>query len=340
MKISKSEKTGETGYVKNAHAERHCAYPALIGYALFWCMVCWAAVYCGGFVPAAWVTEAASAGTIALLVLFVLSLLLIGVRKANEWERAVVLRLGKFKAVRGPGLYFVLPFIDRVAKYVDIRIRVTDFSAQETLTLDSVTVTVDALCFWLIWDPEKAVLELEDYEDAVILSSKTALRNAISSHDLTTFLHRGDIIESEIQTLVDKKTTEWGITVQHIEITDIQIPKSLQDSLSCLAVAEREKKSRILLAEAEIEVAQKLQEAVRVYVKSEPAMKLKILSILNEGLKAGNSMMLVPSSITEKLQSDDIFGLTALTELTELRKPAKANEPKKSALNTGRKNLN
>ena len=128
-------------------------------------------------------------------------------------------------------------------------------------------------------------------------------------------MHRGDIIEGEIQTLVDQKTTEWGITVQHIEITDIQIPESLQDSLSRLAVAEREKDSRILLAEAEIEVAKKLEEAVRVYAKSEPAMKLKILSILNEGLKAGNSMMLVPSSITEKLQSEDIFGLAALNEI-------------------------
>ncbi|GHV92527.1 hypothetical protein AGMMS50268_30300 [Spirochaetia bacterium] len=313
MKDSRAGKTGETGYIKNAHRGKHRVSTPLIGYILFWYTVCWAAVYFGGFVPAAWrAASVISGGTIAL---FALSLLLIGVRKADEWERAMVLRLGKFKAIRGPGLYFALPFIDRVAKSIDIRIRVTDFSAQETLTLDSVTVTVDALCFWLIWDPEKAVLELENYEDAVILSSKTALRNAVSSHDLTTFLHRGDIIESEIQTLVDKKTTEWGITVQHIEITDIQIPESLQDSLSRLAVAEREKKSRILLAEAEIEVAQKLEEAVRVYAKSEPAMKLKILSILNEGLKAGNSMMLVPSSITEKLQSTDIFGLAALNEL-------------------------
>ncbi|GMO61126.1 MAG: slipin family protein [Termitinemataceae bacterium] len=305
MKISKSEKIRKTESMKNTYS--------LFGYALFWFMVCAAALYYGGFVPSSWC--AGSGITEGAIALFVLSLLLIGVRKANEWERAVVLRLGKFKAVRGPGLYFVVPFIDRVAKTIDIRIRVTDFAAQETLTLDSVTVTVDALCFWLIWDPEKAVLELEDYEDAVILSSKTALRNAISSHDLTTFLHRGDIIESEIQTLVDKKTTEWGITVQHIEITDIQIPEPLQDSLSRLAVAEREKKSRILLAEAEIEVAQKLQVAVQVYSKDEAAMKLKILSILNEGLKAGNSMMLVPSSITEKLQSTDIFGLAALNEL-------------------------
>ncbi|GHV72987.1 hypothetical protein AGMMS49940_02890 [Spirochaetia bacterium] len=309
MRIAKAN---ETGYVKNVHGGKRRTYASLIGYTLFWCIVCWAAVFYGGFVPAAWrMVPGASGGTATL---FLLSLLLIGIRKANEWERAVVLRLGKFKAIRGPGLYFAAPFIDRVAKTIDIRIRVTDFSAQETLTLDSVTVTVDALCFWLIWDPEKAVLELEDYEDAVILSSKTALRNAISSHDLTTFLHRGDIIEGEIQTQVDKKTTEWGITVQHIEITDIQIPESLQDSLSRLAVAEREKKSRILLAEAEIEVAKKLEEAVQIYSKNEPAMKLKILSILNEGLKAGNSMMLVPSSITEKLQGTDIFGLAALNE--------------------------
>ncbi|GHT74428.1 hypothetical protein FACS1894124_4300 [Spirochaetia bacterium] len=316
----KNSKSNETGYVKNVHGGKYRAYASITGYALFWCTVCWAAVYYGGLVPSAWPSASADAGTIGL---FVLSLLLIGIRKANEWERAVVLRLGKFKAIRGPGLYFTIPFIDRVAKTIDIRIRVTDFSAQETLTLDSVTVTVDALCFWLIWDPEKAVLELENYTDAVILSSKTALRNAISSHDLTTFLHRGDIIESEIQTLVDKKTTEWGITVQHIEITDIQIPETLQDSLSRLAVAEREKKSRILLAEAEIEVARKLEEAVLVYAKNEPAMKLKILSILNEGLKAGNSMMLVPSSITEKLQSTDMFGLAALNELkhtTEVEK--------------------
>jgi regulator of protease activity HflC (stomatin/prohibitin superfamily) len=195
---------------------------------------------------------------------------------------------------------------------------VADFSAQETLTLDSVTVTVDALCFWLVWDPELAVLEVQNYEDAVTLSSKTALRNAISRHDLTTFLERGDIIEKEIQAEVDKKTTEWGITIQYIEITDIQIPEDLQDSLSRLAQAEREKQSRVLLAEAEIEIAKKLEQAVQVYGDNEPALKLKILSILNEGLKAGNSMMLVPNSIAEELKTKDVFGLEALNEL---RKP-------------------
>jgi regulator of protease activity HflC (stomatin/prohibitin superfamily) len=243
-------------------------------------------------------------------------------QKAEEWERAIVLRFGKFHGVRGPGLFFLIPLADRVASVVDIRIRVTDFSAQETLTKDSVTVTVDALCFWLVWDPEKAILELENYNDAVVLSSKTALRNAVSSNDLSTFLQHGELIAKQIQEEVDRKTTEWGITVQHIEITDIQIPEPLQDSLSKVAQAEREKKSRVLLAEAEIEIARKLQEAVEIYSKNEPAMKLKILSILNEGLKAGNSMMLVPSSMAEELKTKDIFGLEALAEMRQHRADA------------------
>ncbi|MDR2068824.1 MAG: hypothetical protein LBP71_03030 [Spirochaetaceae bacterium] len=251
----------------------------------------------------------------AIAVLFVPA-----IQKLEEWERAIVLRFGRFYRIRGPGLFMLIPIADRIAQTVDIRIRVTDFSAQETLTLDSVTVTVDALCFWLVWDPEKAVLEVQHYEDAVILSAKTALRNAVSSHDLTTFLEHGEVIQKQIQEEVDRKTTDWGITIQHIEITDIQIPEHLQDSLSRLAQAEREKKGRILLAEAEIAIARRLEEAVQIYAKNEPAMKLKILSILNEGLKAGNSMMLVPNSITEELKAKDIFGLEALTELRQEKK--------------------
>jgi regulator of protease activity HflC (stomatin/prohibitin superfamily) len=241
------------------------------------------------------------------------------IRKNNEWERAIVLRFGKFQKVRGPGLFFLMPVADRVAQTVDIRIRVSDFSAQKTLTGDSVTVDVDAICFWLVWDPQKAVLEVENYFDAVVYSSKTALRNAVSNHDLSTFLERSDVIEKQIQEEVDKKTTEWGITVLHIEITDIQIPESLQESLSKVAQAEREKKGRILLAEAEIEIAKKLEEAISIYANNEGAMKLKILTILNEGLKAGNSMMLVPNSIAEELETKDIFGLKALNEIKRMK---------------------
>jgi regulator of protease activity HflC (stomatin/prohibitin superfamily) len=247
---------------------------------------------------------------LALIVIIVPS-----VKKLNEWERAIVLRLGRFHRVKGPGLVFLVPVIDRLSQVIDIRIRVTDFSAQETLTADSVTVTVDAFAFWLVWDPQKAALEVEDYAEAVVLAGKAALRNAVSSNDLSTFLERGDIIEKRIQEEVERQTTEWGITVQYIEITDVQIPQELQDSLSRLAQAEREKKGRVFLAEAEIEIAKKLEEAVLVYAKNKPALKLKILSILNEGLKAGNSMILVPNSMAEELKTKDVFGLEALNEL-------------------------
>jgi len=256
---------------------------------------------------------------IGFIALIVVMLLVFSIRKADEWERAIVLRFGKFRKVKGPGLFFLIPIIDRISQIVDIRIRVSDFSTQKTLTSDSVTVNVDAICFWLVWDPQKAVLEVENYVDAVVLSSKTALRTSISGHDLSTFLERSDIIEKQIQEEVDKKTTEWGITVLHIEIIDIQIPEALQDSLSRIAQAEREKKGRILLAEAEIEIARKLEEAAQVYMKNQPAMKLKILSILNEGLKAGNSMMLVPNSIAEELETKDIFGLKALNEIKRMK---------------------
>jgi regulator of protease activity HflC (stomatin/prohibitin superfamily) len=208
----------------------------------------------------------------------------------------------------------LLPFADRIAQVVDLRIRVTDFAAETTLSRDSVTVTVDALCFWLVWDAEKAVCEVQDYEEAVVLSSRTALRNAVSKNDLSVFLEQGDEIEDQLRAEVDKKTTDWGITVQHIEITDIQIPDELQNSMSRLAQAEREKKGRILLAEAEIEVAKRFGEAAKIYGADGTAMKLKSLSILNEGLKAGNSMMLIPNSITEELTSKDLFGLQALGE--------------------------
>jgi regulator of protease activity HflC (stomatin/prohibitin superfamily) len=248
-------------------------------------------------------------------VLFVTLLLIFSIRKAKEWERAVVLRMGKFHKVKGPGLFLLLPLLDQVYRTIDIRLRFTDFYAQETLTGDSVTVRVDAFCFWLVWDPQKAALEVESYEEAVALASMAALRNAISKNDLNSFLARGDLMEKQIQEEVDKQTTEWGITVQYVEITDIQIPAELQDSLSRMAQAQREKKARVLLAEAEIEIARKLQEAVSIYAGDEGAMKLKILSILNEGLKAGNSMMLIPNSVAEELKTKDVFGLTALNEI-------------------------
>jgi regulator of protease activity HflC (stomatin/prohibitin superfamily) len=288
------------------------------------------------FAAAVWGREELGPGDSALALAFLAAgaLAAPSVQKMEEWERAIVMRFGRFRRVRGPGLFLLLPVADRVAKVVDLRTRVTDFTAETTLTRDSVTITVDALCFWLVWDAEKAVSEVAEYEDAVILSAKTALRSAISENSLTAFLERGEEIEGRISETVDKKTTEWGITVQHIEITDVQVPAALQESLSRLAQAEREKQGRILLAEAEIEIARRLEQAAAIYGANEVAMKLRSLSILNEGLKAGNSMMLVPNSITEELRTKDLFGLEALTEArrhANRRDPAGGEKSKEDA---------
>ncbi len=234
---------------------------------------------------------------------------------AKEWERVIVLRLGKFHKVKGPGLFLLVPFMDAIAKKVDLRIRVTDFAAETTLTRDSVPVTVDALCFWLVWDAEKAVLEVENYVEAVVLSSQTALRAAISNNDLTTLMANGEKIEEEIRQQVDRKTTEWGITIQHIEATEIKIPAELQETMSHIARAEREKKAHILLSEAEKEIAARLEEASRTYKENPIALSLKKLGVLQDAFEKGNSMVLVPSRLPEDLDEESVFGLKALSEL-------------------------
>jgi regulator of protease activity HflC (stomatin/prohibitin superfamily) len=238
---------------------------------------------------------------------------------AKEWERAIILRLGKFKKVKGPGVFLVIPFIDTVVKKVDLRIRVTDFVAETTLTLDSVPVTVDALCFWLVWDAEKAILEVENYVEAVVLSSLTALRAAISANDLSTLLSDGEKIEEDVRKQVDQKTTEWGITIQHIEITEIEIPEELQKSMSRIAQAEREKKARILLSEAEKEVAARLDEASRIYKDNPIALSLKKLSVIQEGFNNGNAMIVTPSQLPSELDQEDMFGLKAMSEIRKTK---------------------
>lgn len=243
----------------------------------------------------------------------------------KEWERAVVLRLGKFYKVKGPGIFIILPLIDSVNKIVDLRIRATDFAAETTLTKDSVPVTVDALAFWLIWDAEKAILEVENYVDAVILSAQAALRDAIGKTPLTKLLEKREEIAEKIREIVDKRTNEWGITIQSIDIKEILIPAHLQDTMSKKAQAEREKESRIILGESEIELAKKFQEAAQIYKNNETALKLRSMNILFEGLKAGNSTMMVPASILENMNLGNFAGLFALSEIKK-SKNKKENE--------------
>jgi hypothetical protein len=200
-----------------------------------------------------------------LVTVIVAVLIAPSIQIAYQWERAVVLRFGKFKALRPSGVFSVVPVVDKVAQFVDQRIRVTDFSAETTLTADTVPVNVDAIAFWMVWDAQKAVLEVENFEDAVVLSAQTALRNAIGKHDLATLLSERDRLGSEIQAILDEKTAAWGITTQNVEIRDVIIPKGLEDAMSRQAQAERERQSRIILGTAETEIAEKFANASEQY---------------------------------------------------------------------------
>lgn len=242
----------------------------------------------------------------------------------REWERALILRFGKFHKLKGPGLFIIMPFIDTVNKIVDLRIRSTDFAAETTLTKDSVPVTVDALAFWMVWDGEKAILEVENYIDAVILSAQAALRDAIGKITLSVLLEKREEIGEKIRKVVDRKTNEWGITIQSVEITEIIIPTHLQDVMSKKAQAEREKESRIILGEAEIELAKKLKNAAEIYHENEIAIKLRELNILLEGFKAGNSMFMIPSTLSDSANSLNLAGAEALAYV-------KKNEAKKTS---------
>jgi hypothetical protein len=246
-----------------------------------------------------------------LLTVVVAILVAPSVQIAYQWERAVVLRFGKFKGLRESGVFSVVPVVDKVAQFVDQRIRVSDFSAETTLTADTVPVSVDAIAFWMVWDAQKAVLEVEHFYDAVVLSAQTALRNAIGKHDLATLLSERDELGREIQTVLDEKTTAWGITTQAVEIRDVIIPKGLEDAMSRQAQAERERQSRIILGTAETEIAEKFASASEHYKDNPVALHLRAMNMVYEGLRQKGSMIIVPSSAVETMGLGALGGLTA-----------------------------
>jgi regulator of protease activity HflC (stomatin/prohibitin superfamily) len=237
------------------------------------------------------------------------------VQVAYQWEKAVVLRFGRFRGLRGSGIYAILPVIDKVANYVDQRIRVTDFKAETTLTRDTVPVNVDAIAFWMVWDAEKAVLEVADFDQAVTLSAQTGLRDAIGKHELGDMLSHRDRLGREIQQVLDAKTSAWGITVQSVEIRDIIIPKELEDAMSRQAQAERERQSRIILSTAETEIAEKFAEASRHYRNNPAALHLRAMNMVFEGLKKKGSMVIVPSTAVETMGLGAMGGLTAFDRI-------------------------
>jgi regulator of protease activity HflC (stomatin/prohibitin superfamily) len=233
---------------------------------------------------------------------------------ANQWERAVVLRLGRYQGLKGPGLFWVIPLIDKIPTWVDQRIITTNFAAEQTLTSDTVPVNVDAVLFWLVYDPEKAALEVQDYAQAVSWASQTALRDIIGRTSLTELLRGRERIEDELQRLIDERTNPWGVTVQSVEMRDVVIPDALQDAMSREAQASREKQARIILAEAEVEIANKFMEAAKSYHDNPTALHLRAMNMLYEGLKEKGAMMIVPSTAVESMGMGGFIGGAAMRQ--------------------------
>ena len=243
------------------------------------------------------------------------SICFFGIKIANQWERAVVLRLGRFRALKGPGPFFIIPIIETVVQTVDMRIRSTDFSSESTLTKDTVPVNVDAICFWMVWDAKKAILEVESFYLAIILSAQTALRDIIGTHQLSELLTHREMLGKKLQEILDEKTNPWGITVQSVEIRDIILPKDLEDAMSKEAQAERERHARIILGTAETEIAEKFAQAAKQYESNPGAMHLRGMNMLFEGLKEKGSMIIVPSSALETMNLGAIGGMAALSQV-------------------------
>ena len=244
----------------------------------------------------------ALAGTLAgIYVLFT-------IRVADQWEKAVVLRMGRFQGLRGPGMFTVIPIIDSVSRVVDQRVRVTDVTAESALTKDTVPVNVDAIVYWVVWDAEKCVLEVENFFEAITLGAQTALREAIGAHDLQDIIAGRERMGTELQRILDEKTNPWGITVQSVEIKQVNIPQALEDAMSRKAQAERERQARIILGTAETEIAQKFADASVVYQNNPVAFNLRAMNMLYEAIKEKGSMVIVPSSAVDAMGMGGIMG--------------------------------
>jgi regulator of protease activity HflC (stomatin/prohibitin superfamily) len=241
---------------------------------------------------------------------------------AQQWERAIVLRLGRFQAMRGPGLFWIVPFIDRVTSWIDQRTITTSFAAEQTLTSDTVPVNVDAVLFWMVHDAQKAALEVQEYEQAVSWAAQTGLRDIIGRTALTDLLRGRERIESELQQLIDTRSNPWGVTVQSVEMRDVVIPSALQDAMSREAQAAREKQARIILGQAEMEIAHSFEQAARSYQNNPVALHLRAMNMLYEGLKEKGALMLVPSSAVESMGMGGLMGAAALRQQTLTGGPA------------------
>ncbi len=240
---------------------------------------------------------------------------MISLKLANQWEKAVVLRFGKFSSLKGPGMFWIIPIVDAITQWIDHRVMVSPFRAEKTLTKDTVPVDVDAVLFWLVWDAQKAALEVEDYRSAISWAAQTALREVIGSRELADILIGRAKIDADLQKIIDERTTPWGITVQSVEIRDIVIPQDLEDTMSRQAQAERERQARVILGESEKQIAASFSEASLMYKDNPTALHLRAMNMLFEGLKEKGAMVIVPSSAVDTMNLGGLSGMVSLAQL-------------------------
>ena len=248
------------------------------------------------------------------------------IKVANEWERLVVLRLGKFLALKGPGLIFIIPIIDTIPYRIDTRVITTSFQAEKTLTKDTVPVDVDAVLFWKVIDPKKAALDVADYQSAISWASQTALRDVIGKTVLSDMLEGREKISKELRKIIDERTESWGVNVISVEVKDVLIPAALEDAMSMQAQAERERQARVILGDSERQVAEKFGEASKTYINNPVALHLRAMNMLYEGLKSNATIVMVPSTALDTMQLGSLAGMTALTMDLEQGQGQKAPE--------------
>jgi regulator of protease activity HflC (stomatin/prohibitin superfamily) len=269
--------------------------------------------------------------TIDLISLAVALIVSFSIKIADQWEKAVVLRLGGFHSLRGPGLFFIIPVIDTIPYWIDIRVITSSFTAEKTLTKDTVPVDVDAVLFWKVLDPKKAALDVANYISAINWASQTALRDVIGKTMLSDMLEGREKISQELQKIIDERTEPWGVNVISVEVKDVLIPHGLEDAMSMQAQAERERQARVILGDSERQVAQKFEEAAKSYSNNPTALHLRAMNMLYEGLKSNSTIVIVPSTALETMQLGGLAGMTAMTMglSKESQKKEKGNEPEK-----------
>jgi regulator of protease activity HflC (stomatin/prohibitin superfamily) len=251
---------------------------------------------------------------IFLPVMVIAFYLLFAIKMARQWEKAVVLRMGKMLGLKGPGMFWIIPVLDSVPNWIDQRVMVTPFSAEKTLTRDTVPVNVDAVLFWVVWDAEKAALEVENYRNAIAWASQTALREVIGQMSLAEILVGRTNMDQQLQKMIDERTTPWGITVQSVEIRDVIIPTDLEDAMSRQAQAERERQARIILGESEMQIASSFSQASEAYINNPTALHLRAMNMLFEGLKQKGALVIVPSSAVDSMNLGGLVGITSLAQ--------------------------